>query len=156
MGSVRYASPSTGQSGTILIEISLREPLVTPAIQGLVRTVLLDPVRGQAMLPHIPCICFSLQEAMAEKLRAALSRRDVAIRDFYDLHHAVVHLGLDLRGGALVQLVRQKLAVPGNPPVDLSPERLAALHKQLDTRLRPVLRDRCARGRKRGGSGFLQ
>jgi hypothetical protein len=30
----------------------------------------------------------------------------------------------------------------GNPPVDLGAERLSALRRQLETRLRPVLRDR--------------
>jgi hypothetical protein len=40
------------------------------------------------------------------------------------------------------ELVRQKLAVPGNGPVDISQERLAALRNQLDARLKPVLRDR--------------
>ncbi|MCK4415219.1 MAG: nucleotidyl transferase AbiEii/AbiGii toxin family protein [Candidatus Eisenbacteria sp.] len=142
IGSLRYTSPATDEPESILIEVSLREPLLTPASQGLAKTILLDPFRGQPMLPDIPFTCISLAEAMAEKLRAALSRRDVAIRDFYDLHYAVVHLGLDPSDGALIQMVRQKLAIPGNPPVDLSHGRLAALHKQLDTRLRPVIRDR--------------
>lgn len=142
VGTLRYESPSSGQAEAILIEVSLREPLLSPAIRGLVRTVLLDPIHGQAMLPEFPCTCLSLAESMAEKLRAALSRPDVAIRDFYDLYHAHVHLGLDPSDRALIQLVRQKLAIPGNPPVDLSAERLAALRRQLDTRLRPVLRDR--------------
>lgn len=141
-GSVRYTSPVTDQPETILVEVSLREPLVTPTIQGQVKTVLLDPINGQAMVPGLPFTCISREEAMAEKLRAALSRRDVAIRDFYDIDYAVRHLGLDPSDRALLELVRQKLAVPGNPSVDLSPERLAGLRKQLDARLRPVLRDR--------------
>jgi hypothetical protein len=37
--------------------------------------------------------------------------------------------------------VRQKLAVPGNDPVDVSPGRLASLRLQLEAELRPVLRD---------------
>lgn len=39
----------------------------------------------------------SRDEAMAEKLRAALSRRDVAIRDYYDVDHAVRRLRPVLR-----------------------------------------------------------
>lgn len=72
---------------------------------------------------------------------SCLSRRDVAIRDFYDLDHAVRRLGLRLRDSQLLELLRQKLAVPGNDPVDASPARLAALTPQLDSRLKPVLRD---------------
>ena len=37
--------------------------------------------------------------------------------------------------------MRQKLAVPGNDPVDVSRGRLASLRQQLEAELRPVLRD---------------
>jgi len=37
-------------------------------------------------------------------------------------------------------MVRRKLAVPGNEPVDISPDRLALLRQQLDSQLIPVLR----------------
>jgi hypothetical protein len=47
---------------------------------------------------------------------------------------------LQLADATLIALVRQKLAVPGNEPVDVSDVRLAALRQQLDSRLKPVLR----------------
>ncbi len=77
---------------------------------------------------------------MAEKLRAALSRRDPAIRDFYDVDHAVHRRGYRVGDAAFVTLVRRKLDVSGNPAVDLSAVRFAALRSQLDTALKPVLR----------------
>jgi hypothetical protein len=40
----------------------------------------------------------------------------------------------------LVGLVKAKLAVPGNEPVDLSDDRLESLRAQVDTELKPVLR----------------
>ncbi len=141
-GSVRYTSPTSGQPEAIRIEISLREPLLKPAIQGHAKTVLLDPIGGDTMLPDLALTCISREEAMAEKFRAALSRRDVAIRDFYDLGCAVEHIGLDPGDAMFIDQVRQKLAVPGNPPVNVDPERLVDLRRQLDARLRPVLRDR--------------
>ena len=49
------------------------------------------------MVPAFSVPCLSRAEAMAEKLRAALSRRDVAIGDFYDVDHAVRRLGLRVR-----------------------------------------------------------
>jgi len=79
---------------------------------------------------------------MAEKLRAALSRREAAIRDFYDVDHAVRRLGFHVQAPELIGLVREKLAVPGNEPVDVSAARLAVLKPQLESRLKPVLRDR--------------
>ena len=78
--------------------------------------------------------------ALAKEFRAALTRREVAIRDFYGLAHAVRALGIDLRDSELVELVRRRLEVPGNEPVDASPDRLAKLRRQMTARLRPVLR----------------
>jgi len=139
-GTVEYESPTTGQPETILVEVSVREPLLMPPVSGQTRTLLLDPVGGKSIAPEIPVTCITMTEAMAEKFRAALSRRDVAIRDFYDLDYAISRLGLDTADPRLVDMVRQKLAVPGNPPVNVSPERLADLRRQLSTRLRTVLR----------------
>lgn len=42
----------------------------------------------------------------------------------------------------LVELVRQKLAVPGNGPVNVSGKRLAVLREQIEPQLKPVLRER--------------
>ena len=86
--------------------------------------------------------CISRMEAFAEKFRAALSRREAAIRDFYDIDYAVRRLDLRPQDPALVELVRQKLAMPGNEPADVSEARLAMLQRQLDAQLKPVLRDR--------------
>lgn len=140
-GTIGYDSPTTGQREIILVEVSLREPLLIHAEHAPVRTLLLDPISGEAAVRPLQVRCIALAESMAEKFRAALSRKDVAIRDFYDLHYAVQHLGLQAADAQLINMVRQKLAVPGSLPVDVSKERLAALRRQLDTRLRTVLRD---------------
>ena len=42
----------------------------------------------------------------------------------------------------LIALVRKKLAVPGNDSINIGPDRLAELRGQLDSRLKPVLRER--------------
>ncbi|MGH2620826.1 MAG: nucleotidyl transferase AbiEii/AbiGii toxin family protein [Anaerolineales bacterium] len=89
-------------------------------------------------LPLIECL--SWEEAMAEKFRAALSRQDVAVRDFYDIDHAVHRLGFPVLGPRFLELVRSKLAVPGNESIDVSPGRLNNLRLQVDPELRPVLR----------------
>ena len=79
---------------------------------------------------------------MAEKLRAALSRLEAAIRDFFDIDHAVLVAGLDVADPKLLRLMRGKLAVDNTSAVDVSPERLDHLRSQLDAHLRPVLRAR--------------
>jgi len=142
VGTVGYISPVSGQAETIKVEISLREPLLTPVLDGSAKTILLDPISGKPLVPEVLVPCISKTEALAEKFRAALTRREVAIRDFYDLDYAVRKLGLRPQDVGLVELVRQKMAVPSNEPVDIGPGRLADLHRQLETRLRPVLRQR--------------
>jgi len=141
-GTVGYESPTTGQPESILIEVSIREPLLMGATSAQTKTLLLNPIGGEAMAPDIVINCIAMEEAMAEKCRAALSRRDVAIRDFYDLDYAVSHLDLDPASPRLIEMVRRKLTVPGNSPVDVRPLRLADLKRQLNTRLRTVLRDK--------------
>lgn len=141
IGTVSYNSLITRHDEPISIEISLREPLLLPAVDGLVKTRLLDPVSGRQMVPPITVACIASMEAFAEKYRAAMTRREVAIRDFFDLDYAVRKLNIRPEDIQLVELVRSKLAMPGNDPVNIGPDRRAQLRGQLDARLKPVLRE---------------
>jgi predicted nucleotidyltransferase component of viral defense system len=139
---VGYRSLISEQQDAIKIEIGLREPLLTAAHSGLANAILLNPVSDQPLIVPASLRCISKIEAFAEKFRAAMTRRDVAIRDFYDIDYASRRLGIRASDGELVGLVEQKLAMPGNYPVDVSQQRLKALRQQLETQLRPVLRER--------------
>jgi predicted nucleotidyltransferase component of viral defense system len=140
VGSLNYRSMATGQKEAIKVEVALREPLLTPLLLDEARTAILNPVTEKPMVAPIRLSCLSRIEAFAEKFRAALSRREVAARDFFDLDYAVRKLGLRPGDAELIRLVRQKLAVRGNEPVDASPARLAALRQQIGPELQPVLR----------------
>jgi len=85
---VGYQSVFGGQEEPIKIEVGLREPVLTPEVQAGAQTLLLNPLVNAPMVPAVQVSCLSREEAMAEKLRAALTRRDVAIRDFYDMDYA--------------------------------------------------------------------
>lgn len=135
-----YPSWLSRQKDTVTIEVGLREPLLRPVVSGSAGTILLDPVSGQPFVKPIAVRCISRTEAFAEKFRAALSRREAAIRDFFDIDYAVRRLDLRPHDAELVRLVRRKLAVPGNVPVDVSEHRLAALRQQLEPQLKSVLR----------------
>lgn len=137
---VAYTSRIGQEDETIKIEAGLREPLLTPAIRGEARTLLIGPASDHPLVPALSLPCLSHDETMAEKLRAALSRRDPAIRDFYDVDHVVHRRGYPVEDPAFLTLVRRKLDLPGNSAVDLSPVRFAALRSQLETALKPVLR----------------
>ena len=137
-----YNSLISRDEEIIKIEVGLREPLLTPTHDGQARTLLLDPLSGGPALKPLAARCISQSEAFAEKFRAALSRREPAIRDFYDIDYAVETMGLQPSEAKFAALVKQKLAVPGNHPVDVSEPRLAELRRQLEPQLKPVLRER--------------
>jgi predicted nucleotidyltransferase component of viral defense system len=136
-----YSSMISRKDETIKIEVSLREPLLMPIVQAQARTLLLDPVSNTPVVSPLSLSNIAKTEAFAEKFRAALSRRDVAIRDFYDVDHAVQKDGLQPKSNELIGQVKRKIAVPGNEPVNVSDRRLGTLRAQLDHQLRPVLRE---------------
>lgn len=138
---VEYTSLISGQPDIIKIEIGLREPLLMPRLEGGARTLLMNPASGNPLVEPFQLSSISKDEAFAEKFRAALSRRDVAIRDFYDLDHGVRKEVITPGDKQLIDLVRQKLLVPGNDAADTSATRLTELRNQLDAQLRPVLRE---------------
>lgn len=137
---IGYDSLFTGSRETIKLEVALREPLTLPPVRGKALTILLHPATNRLALEAWPVTCIAKLEAFAEKFRAALSRREVAVRDFFDLDFAARKLDLDCDAPELIALVRQKLAIPGNDEVDVTSQRLVELQRQLDTQLRPVLR----------------
>jgi predicted nucleotidyltransferase component of viral defense system len=139
---VGYKSLISEQQETIKIEVGLREPLLSAVHTGLANAILLNPVSDRPLLDPTSLRCIAIIEAFAEKFRAALTRRDVAIRDFYDIEYASRRLGIHLGEAELIKLIKQKLEVPGNLPVDISQQRMDALRKQLETQLRPVLREK--------------
>jgi len=124
----------------IKIEIGLREKVLVPPIHGEVSTLLINPFTKNPAVPKFTVMALALEEAYAEKIRAALTRREPAIRDFYDVDFAVDRLNLDLKDHRLIKLVKDKLKVSDNKPVDISPSRREKLRVQLNTQLKPVLR----------------
>lgn len=140
LGVVGYQSFLTGEEESIKLEVGLREPLLTASERCEAHTLLLDPVTNEPSLVPINLTCMSRQEAFAEKFRAALTRREPAVRDFFDIDHAARHLGLRPEDDELLRLVDRKLSVPGTEGIDVSPARREALQRQLDAELQPVLR----------------
>jgi predicted nucleotidyltransferase component of viral defense system len=135
-----YRSVVTGEDEFIKLEISLREETVRPSEILPARTLLRNPHSGQSVIPSVDVRVLSAMEAYAEKIRAALTRPDPAIRDFFDIDHGVRLALFDHRSRPFLDVVAIKLAVDGNEPVDLSPAKIALLSRQIDTQLHSVLR----------------
>ncbi len=137
---LEYQSVVTGGKDHIKIEIGLREPLLRPERTEPAHTLLVSGLTRQAVIPPFGVVAMDVQEAYAEKCRAALTRREPAIRDIFDITYGTTQLGLDVFDPEFVTMVRMKLAVPGNRSVDTSPDRKEAFVRQLDAELRPILR----------------
>jgi predicted nucleotidyltransferase component of viral defense system len=141
-GRLAYRSVVTGDRDFIKLEISLREETVLPTQILPARTMLQDPHTGHPAMAPVDVRVLCRTEAYAEKIRAALTRREPAIRDFFDIHHAVQQALFDHRHQQFLDLVAVKLGVDGNEPVDLSPGKGVILRGQIEAQLRPVLRTR--------------
>ncbi len=138
-GKLAYFSLITGEHEAIKIEVSLREEVLLPAEHLAAKTMLVDPITNvAAFAPFLVC-AMSLQEAYAEKIRAALTRRDPAIRDLFDIDNAVRKGLLQCHAPEFLALVSQKLALTKDP-VDTSSQRTETFARQIETELKPVLR----------------
>ncbi|MCI0614914.1 nucleotidyl transferase AbiEii/AbiGii toxin family protein [bacterium] len=136
---ISYASLVSDQRENVKVELGLREPLLTGIVHADARTILLDPVTVKPIAPLVSVQCISMREAYSEKFRAAMTRRDVAIRDFFDIDYGVRIQNITLEE-TFIELIRKKIAIPGNAEIDISPSRLAQLRRQIDSDLKPVLR----------------
>lgn len=140
IGYLEYQSAVIEKQEKIKVEVGLREPLLSRVESKTARTLIVNPFTDQPFLPVFTVRAMAVKEAYAEKLRAAMTRKGPAIRDFFDLFHAVHEIGLDSQDPDFLSMVRAKLKVPGNAPVDVSAERKWELDRQLEGQLKPVLR----------------
>jgi predicted nucleotidyltransferase component of viral defense system len=141
IGSLCYRSLATGQDESIKVEFSIREPILELVEHLPARTLMIDPFRQAVVVAPVKVPTLSYRETYAEKLRAALTRREPAIRDFYDIDHGVRSGRLITGEQLLTKLVQSKLAMPGNGSIDVSAEKREILKRQVQTQLRPVLRE---------------
>ncbi|MFA5168408.1 MAG: nucleotidyl transferase AbiEii/AbiGii toxin family protein [Candidatus Omnitrophota bacterium] len=140
VAAARYKSVITGDWEKVKIEIALREPLFRPAVTGNARTLVRNVFTSAELMPPFPVRVIDLTEALAEKVRAALTRLEPAIRDFFDFQYALDHLDLRPEKPDFLDLLRKKIAVPGTGPIQLTQERRKALEQQRRTELAAVLR----------------
>lgn len=138
--SLEYRSQISGRSQTIRFEVGLREPILTPPEARLVQTMLRHPISHVGAVKTFVIQTLSLREAVAEKFRAALTRREPAIRDFYDIDVLVERVHFAVQDERFLDLLRAKLRTPGTGPISLSEATLAILRAQVPFDLLPMLR----------------
>lgn len=141
---VKYPSVLTAKDDIIKIEISLRQPPIDKPINTEIKHFYQDPFTGEDLFPRGKIRSLSWNEAVAEKLKAAISRKDVAIRDYYDLWH-IAEFGFDFHNDKFIKLFKRKVTDEGyigdyKKDFGLSPDKLSLLRRQVDTDLIPVIR----------------
>ena len=139
---VGYVSLIDSHTEPVSVEIGVREPILLDPCEGSAKTLLLNPISTRVWVEPYPVQCLNYVEAMAEKLRAAMTRRDVAIRDYFDVDDAVCKSEFDPQDPTFLDLLKRKLDISGAATVDISDERVAQLERQLESQLAPVLREK--------------
>ncbi len=82
---VDYGSVVLEKPQSIKLEIGLRFNPILPTLQKEVRHRFLHPFTGEPLFDAGRATCLDLKEIVAEKMRAAATRINIAPRDFYDL-----------------------------------------------------------------------
>ncbi len=141
---VKYPSVLMSKDDMIKIEISLRQPPIDKPIHTEIKHFYQDPFTGEDLFPLGKIWSLSWKETVAEKLKAAISRKDVAIRDYYDLWH-IAESGFDFYDKKFIKLFKRKVTDEGytgdyKKDLGLGADKLSFLRKQIDDLLLPVIR----------------
>ena len=119
-----YPSLLRPVEGRIKFEVGLRFNPLRKLERKKVQHGFLHPFTGEPLFEGGEVNCFSLQELIAEKLRAAAIRKTIAPRDFYDLDF-ILRKDVKLIDSAVLKLFPKKLAE------DSADTRLAKYHVNL-------------------------
>ncbi len=133
-----YASVFDRSAQTIRVDVTVRPALRLEPVAREVKSVFRDLVFGVPFFAPCKIACMDLREAMAEKLRAAMTRPEPAIRDFYDLAYVRRHAP-DFDFEAIRPLVRAKLEE--SRFAYTYRDKLEFLRSRIRPELAPVVRD---------------
>lgn len=140
MFTFEYRSIINQSLQTIKIDISLKGRLSLWAKPGKIQSIFIDSVYEEPLFSQDHTIsCIDLTESIAEKMRAALTRREPAIRDFFDIWYVRSFSDFDFESDEFRSLLRQKLA---EVQYEYTLENnKSLLERQIVTDLKPVLTD---------------
>lgn len=141
---LQYSSIIMKHKESIKLEISLRQPSFLPPVTVTVKHFYQDPFSGEDLFPQGTVLALSLEESVAEKLKAAISRRTPAIRDYYDLGH-FVKTGFDFTRSDFIKMVNEKLRLDGyqrdySRNLGLSDQAIEELKRVSESDLVPMIR----------------
>lgn len=132
-----YDSCIDNSRQTIIFDISLKSPLHLPPYMGKIKSLYKDKILEEDIFWTHSISCIDLREALAEKVRAALTRSTPAIRDFFDIWYVKSHWNFDFSDNIFKELVQIKLQEVEY--VYTLENNYDLLEKQIQTDLIPVL-----------------
>ena len=138
MFTFEYRSNIDDSLQTIKIDISLKGKRALPPKPGKIQSIFVDTIYEEPLFAQEHTIsCIDLTESLAEKMRAALTRREPAIRDFFDIWYVREFTDFDFGSDVFRSLVAIKLReVEYSYTIDDNRE---FLQRQILTDLRPIL-----------------
>ena len=139
MFTFEYNSIINNSIQTIKIDISLKNKLYLAPIPWIIQSIYIDKIMEENIFDTHYINCIDLKESTAEKLRAALTRRTPAIRDFFDIWYIKYNWGFDFDDRGFRDLLKLKLKeVDFDYTLD---DNYDLLVKQIQTDLKPVLNE---------------
>ncbi len=141
---ISYPSFITGKDENIKLEVSLRQTPIDKPVHNVITHFYKDPFTGEDLIPKNKILSLTLNEAVAEKLRAAITRKDVAIRDYYDLWF-IAEAKFDFKDKHFLSIFEKKLESEKykgdySHNFGLDQKAIELLRKQVGTELIPVIR----------------
>jgi predicted nucleotidyltransferase component of viral defense system len=109
---IQYQSVLLDKKENVKLEISLRQPPFLKTEQVAINHFFQDPFTGKDLIEKGKVLALSLEESVAEKLKAAISRINPAIRDYYDLGHFIRNK-FDFNRSDFLKMVDKKLRFDG-------------------------------------------
>jgi len=142
--SIRYSSVIAVREEVIKLEISLRQPPFLPPVIVPVKHFYQDPFTGKDLFPQGSVLALSLEESVAEKFKASISRLTPAIRDYYDLGH-FIKSGFDFSRPEFLKIVNEKLRLDKytrdySRNLGLSDAAIQELKRTIKNALAPMIR----------------
>jgi predicted nucleotidyltransferase component of viral defense system len=107
-----YESIVLNRKESIKLEIGIRFNPLLATVAKKVTHRFLHPFTKEPLFKTGSANCLALKELVAEKLRAAATRKDIAGRDFYDLGFLLTK-GFNFKDKELLSVFRQKLEEDG-------------------------------------------
>jgi len=123
---------------TVRVDIRIETKLKKPTLQKDIISIYQDPISNKPFFQNHTIQVMDLDEIFAEKTRAALTRPEPAIRDFFDIHYAKQN-GFDLEN--IKELIDQKVAETGYKYTLDNEWIFEELKNQINTELDPVLKN---------------